>query len=412
MSLRVCIDARVNPGISGGLEQWVLGLASGLSNLSDGDEEYLFLVEERHADWLAPYLGGPARALVLSAGRRSARMVARACARPLWHAVTPTLGRRTVPIPRSPGLAEAAGAQVVHFPTQRAFVTDRPSIYQPWDLQYLHLPEFFTPRQRLVRRVWDAEFCARAATVAVASEFGRDELVRHLEVDPAKIAVIPVGVGASAYPPATATEVERTRRTFDLPDSFMFYPAQTWPHKNHLRLLEALALLRDRGVSVPLVCSGHKNDFYAQIERRVAELKLTDLVSFVGFVDPAELRALYALARAVVFPTLFEGGGMPSLEAFMTGVPLACSNVTCLPEQVGDAAVTFDPQDAGAIASAVAAVWTDEELRRRLVERGRARVGAHSLDRVARLYRAEYRRLAGYRLPRHFDARTPVGVWA
>jgi glycosyltransferase involved in cell wall biosynthesis len=405
VSLRVCIDARINPGISGGLEQSILGLASGLAGLTDGDEEYLFLVEEDQQEWLIPYLRGRAELLVIPSSRRRLRAPLRALARPVWHAVTPFIGRRTVQIPASPGLPEASGVRVMHFTTPRAFVTRLPFIYQPWDLQYLHLPDFFTPRQRLVRRVWDAEFCARATTVVVASEFGRDELVRRLGVDRSKIEVVPVGLGAAAYPPPTSADLHRTRRAFDLPESFAFYPAQTWPHKNHLRLLEAVALLRDRGLSVPLVCSGHKNAFYGQIERRVAELQLTELVTFVGFVRPAELRALYALARAVVFPTMFEGGGMPSVEAFMAGVPLACSNVTCLPEQVGDAAVTFDPYTAQAIASAVQTVWADDGLRRVLVERGRARVSAHSLEQVARVYRSLYRRLAEGR-PVAVDAET------
>jgi glycosyltransferase involved in cell wall biosynthesis len=393
VTLRVCVDARVHPGVSGGLEQSILGLASGLAALSDGDEEYLFLVEEDHRDWLAPHLNGRGELLVLPSAKRRASRLLRSLARPVAHAVTPMIGQRTVPIPHSPGLAEAAGAKVMHFTAQRAFATPLPSIYQPWDLQYLHFPEFFTRRQRLVRSKWDREFCHLAAKVVVASEFGRRELVDRLGVEKERIAVVPVGPGAAAYAPPTNAEIEKTRQELGLPGSFALYPAQTWPHKNHLRLLEAIAFLRDRGLHIPLVCCGHKNDFYGGIAPRVMDLGLTDLVSFPGFVEPTQLRSLYALARVVIFPTLFEGGGMPSLEAFAAGVPLACSNVTCLPEQVGDAAVTFDPRDIDAIASSLERVWTDERLRDVLVRRGRERLTRHGWDRIARIFRAHYRQL-------------------
>jgi glycosyltransferase involved in cell wall biosynthesis len=393
MSLRVCIDARITPGVSGGLEQSILGLIGGLAALTDGDEQYFFLVEEDHCDWLTPYLNRTNQLLVVPSGKRHASGLSRSLARPVWHAVSPIIGQRTAPIPRSPGLAEAAGAEVMHFTTQRAFATRLPSIYQPWDLQYLHLAEFFTRRQRLVRSKWDREFCGRAARVVVASEFGRQELVDRLGVERNKIAVVNVGPGTSAYSPPTTAEIEKTRLELGLPGSFALYPAQTWPHKNHLRLLEAVACLRDRGLAIPLVCCGYKNAFYAELARRAMELRLTDLVSFPGFVEPIQLRSLFALARAVVFPSLFEGGGMPVFEAFMAGVPLACSNVTCLPEQVGDAALTFDPRDMRAIASSLESVWTDERLRAVLVKRGRERLTRHGWHEIARIFRAHYRQL-------------------
>ncbi|MDP9226523.1 MAG: glycosyltransferase family 4 protein [Actinomycetota bacterium] len=398
MTLRVCVDARIHPGVSGGLEQSILGLAGGLTALTDGHEEYLFLVEEDHRDWLTPHLHGRDELLVVSAAKRRVSRLARSLARPVWHAVTPIVGKRTVPVPRSPGLAEGAGANVMHFTTQRAFTTPLPSIYQPWDLQYVHFPEFFTRRQRLVRSKWDREFCRRAAKVVVASEFGRREVVNRLGVEQEKIAVVPVGPGAATYARPTDVEIEATRRELGLPRSFALYPAQTWPHKNHLRLLEAVAFLRGRGLSIPVVCCGHKNAFYPHLARRAMELGLTDLVSFPGFVEPIQLRSLYALARAVIFPSLFEGGGMPVLEAFMARVPLACSNVTCLPEQVGDAALTFDPRDTRAIASSLESVWTEERLRAVLVKRGRERLTRHGWHEIARIFRAHYRQLGRVRL--------------
>jgi glycosyltransferase involved in cell wall biosynthesis len=116
---------------------------------------------------------------------------------------------------------------------------------------------------------------------------------------------------------------------------------------------------------------------------------------FVGYVSPLDLRCLYRLARFLVFPSLFEGGGMPVFEAFAAGVPVACSNVTCLPRQAGDAALLFEPRDRAAMADALVRTWGDGALRSDLVRRGRDRVARFTWDRTARIYRAHYRQIAG-----------------
>ena len=143
------------------------------------------------------------------------------------------------------------------------------------------------------------------------------------------------------------------------------------------------------------MCSGRLNEFYPVIRRRVRDLGLTGQVRFVGFVPTAEVSALYRASRAVVFPTLFEGWGLPVSEAFVAGVPVACSRVTCLPEQAGGAAVLFDPESEADIARALAEVWCDEDVRARAVARGREVVARLSWDTTAEMFRALYRRVAG-----------------
>jgi glycosyltransferase involved in cell wall biosynthesis len=139
---------------------------------------------------------------------------------------------------------------------------------------------------------------------------------------------------------------------------------------------------------VPTVFSGHRTDAFPAIERRVRELRLEDQVRFLG---PSELKAVYRMARLVAFPSRFEGFGMPVVEAFRLGVPVACSSTTSLPEVAGDAALLFDPGDPDAIAAAIRRLWTDEALRVELVQRGRERVQRFSWDGVARRCRALYR---------------------
>jgi hypothetical protein len=158
--LRVCIDARLSSGEVGGVEQVIIGLASGLSGLSDGEEQYFFLANPEATDWLKPYVSGPAQLLRAhsspsATGLRQLKSAARRhfpMARAMWHSLpylAPLEDRR---LPRSDGTIEAQGVDLVHFVLQNAFRTRVPSIYYPSDLQHLHLPAFFTPRERRILR--------------------------------------------------------------------------------------------------------------------------------------------------------------------------------------------------------------------------------------------------------------------
>ncbi len=400
--LRVCLDARLVSGAWGGVEQFVIGLASGLSKLLDGDEEYLFLAYSGAHEWLDPYISGPCRILEVAPPSPMGRRF-RSVAKSLFPFLVSIRDRVSVlpglgpPGPRwSEGTVEAAGVDIMHFTNQKAFLTNVASIYHPWDLQHLHYPRYFSVRDRLARETSYRAFCGRAEMVAVASEWTRRDLMEHYGLPGHKVQVIPVPPVLAAYPDPSHEDVAAVKRGFRLPEEFVFYPAQTWRHKNHIALLDALALLRTRFGDVHLVSSGTLNDFYPEIARRAEELGLAGQVHFLGFVSPLELQCLYRSCRCVVFPSLFEGWGMPVSEAFLAGVPVACSNVTSLPEQAGDAALLFDPRRPEEIADAIYRLLTDEPLRRDLVERGKKRAAGLTWERTARILRAHYRRIAGH----------------
>jgi len=288
----------------------------------------------------------------------------------------------------------------MHFTFQSGFRTELPSIYQPWDLQYVHLPQFFTPRERALRESIYAQMCEQAELVVVASEWARDDVVSHFGLPESKVHVIPVGPLVELFERPDDDALTRVRARYDLPPrAFAFYPAQTFPHKNHIALLDALAIVRDRDkIEIPLVCAGRLNNHYPVIEQRVRRLKLGDAVRFLDYVDPSEMPALYRLASCLVFPSKFEGWGMPVHEAFDAGTPVACSTATSLPEVAGDAALLFDPDNVDDIAAAVVRIWQDDSLRTQLAEAGRRRVREFSLERTAREFRARYRLLAGAQL--------------
>jgi glycosyltransferase involved in cell wall biosynthesis len=401
--LRVAVDARLVAGSSGGVESMVMGLVSGLSSLTDGDERYEILVRGDASEWIAPFIAGRASLLPISSAVSRWRHRAKRAAGPFASGLVEAWRRRPIlpggavsGPPPSDGTIERAGVEVVHFTFQKGFRTDVPSIYHPHDLQHMHLPEFFSARERSVRDRWYRELAMQAALVAVTSSWVRDDVVRMLGIPEERVQVVPWAPILHAYPVPTADEVDAVRTRFGLPDQFLFYPAQTWPHKNHAALLDAVEILgRRERLRVPLVFSGRQTSHAQAIRRRARRLGITELVHWTGFVRPVELQALYRLARAVVIPTRFEAASGPLWEAFLAGVPAACSNVTSLPAQAGDAAILFDPDDIDGIASAIQRLWTDARLRNELVRRGRANVNRFSWDHTARLFRAHYRRIAG-----------------
>ncbi len=397
-TLKVGIDARLEGGRAGGVESMILGLAHGLGALTDGDEEYHFITYPGPQPWLDPHLTGPCRRLsALTAPKAPSlfKTLERAMRRQLhaWMPVTGSRSAKPVKVPRSDGTAEAAGIEVLHLPLQNAFLTDIPSLYHPHDLQHLHLPAFFSPGEIARREVLYRAFCAQAQLVPVVSSWGKEDLVRQYGLAPDKVAIVhlaPLNEMVGAQDPVTL------RSELGLPETFAFYAAQTWPHKNHLNLLKSLALLRDRhGLLVPLVSSGRKTEYMAELERTVRDLGLQDQVRFLGFVSYPQLLGLYEACRCVVIPSRFEAASFPLWEAFQAGRPAACSNVTSLPKQAGDAALIFNPEDPGAIAEALRRLWTEEVLCVDLVARGRANVARFTWERTARTFRAHYRRLAG-----------------
>jgi glycosyltransferase involved in cell wall biosynthesis len=407
--LRIVVDARLTYGIGGGLQQWVIGLAHALSQIEDGDEEYHFLVRDGSHAWLTPFLSGRCQLLVEPTHppppvatpvgrdpRRGLRRILAAWFPRIRRAYRTIVGRQPAPTPSS-GHRAIAGvrADVMHFTTQTAFTTTVPSIYQPWDLQHLHLPEFFTPSQIEVREKAYRSFCDQASLIVVATNWVRSDLVEQYGIRPDKIAVInPPPVTLAYEAPAPGEEAAIATR-LALPEQFLFYPAQTWGHKNHGRLFEALARLRDRGVVIPVVFTGRQDERFPALLERARELGVDGQLRFLGFVDTAEIQVVYRRATALIFPSLYEGWGLPIGEAFAVGLPVCASRVTSLPEFVGDAALLFDPYEPDEIAEAMLRLWTDADLRAQLAARGRARIAQFDWARTARLLRAHYRSVAG-----------------
>ena len=400
-NLTVCLDARLTDGRDGGVQQIVIGLASGLAQLTDGNESYLFLCHAGTDQWLRDYLKGPCD-IIYSSKPLHLRHKTEAIINgiPFGSAVLrwllDMLGNPTLKLSSSDGTIEAAGVDVMHFTHQSAFRTKVPSIYHPWDLQHLHLPEYFTRQQRSTRNFKYREFCNQAQFVPVGSEWMKTEIINHFRLDETKVKVIPMAPPVDAYPAPTNKDIEQTRRKFSLSEPFIFYPAQTWAHKNHLGLLKALYIYQKQHNFRPfLVCSGSTNDYFPTIRRKMKRLKLASQVKFIGFISPLELQCLYRLCRFMIFPSKYEGWGLPVTEAMRIGVPLACSKLTILKEHAGSASLFFDPDQPQEIANTIYRLWTDAALREKLSAQGQQIAARFSWQKTAQIFRAYYRLISG-----------------
>jgi glycosyltransferase involved in cell wall biosynthesis len=408
-ALKVAIDAEIYPH-SGGISSVAIGLVSSLGKLTDSDDEYLIICPAEDPDWLKKYLGPNQSTRVRSSpgergsGETFKKMLGplRPTVRNVYRKIFPVqqnADTSTDQVPISDGFYESLGCDVLHIPFQNFVMTSLPTIYNPHDLQHLHYPEFFDSSEIARRNSLFPAGCRYANTVVTGSEWVKQDLLNHYALNARKIQVIPWAPPTQAYQKPDQDFLNQVRQKYLLPEKFAFYPAFTWPHKNHLRLLDATALIRNReGLKVNFVFVGGKTSFAPKIEHHILVQNLQEQVWHLGEVSNDVLRALYALTDFVVIPTLFEASSLPLYEAWQDAVPVACSNVTSLPEQAADAALIFDPLSVDSIASAITRMSTEPDLRQRLILRGQERLKDFSWDRTARAYRAVYRRAVGAHL--------------
>ena len=251
------------------------------------------------------------------------------------------------------------------------------------DCIHLRFPEYLPSRMAYAyarASLWTATH--QAARVLTVSEASKRDILRYFRVPDEKIDVIPNAIDERFNQPPEPEQIQRVRERYQLDDPFVLYAGNIKPHKNIERLIEAFHLFRKGGFDqVKLLIIGDEISKYATLRRAVHRLKLHKHVRFFGFVSDETLAALYRLAAVFVFPSLYEGFGLPPLEAMASGAPVITSNVSSLPEVVGDAALLIDPYDPDAIADAMRQVLSDDGLRASLRERGLLRARHFSWER-------------------------------
>ena len=260
------------------------------------------------------------------------------------------------------------------------------------DCIHLMFPQYLPSRLALTYARASINLASRRATrVLTVSHSSKRDILRFVDVTPDKIDVIYNAYDERFGVEPREEDVIRVRDRYQLHDEFVLYAGNVKPHKNLERLIDAFDLVRKRGLGhLKLVLIGDEISRYAALRRAVHSHQLHKYVRFLGYLPEETLAVMYRLAGVFVFPSLYEGFGLPPLEAMASGTPVVTSNVSSLPEVAGDAAVLVDPYHAEAIADGIERVLCDEALRRDLRVKGLARARQFSWEDSARRVRKIY----------------------
>jgi glycosyltransferase involved in cell wall biosynthesis len=411
----VALNALINPANAGGSESSALSILVNFRDAAPADVDMLVTALPAYAEAMRELRGDADRVIVwpwpefTPVSSEPAAAWARALRARLGAG---TLGRRFDDLSRAlneraflrtmptqadvDALLDRYGVDVVHFTYPVKWPTRRPYVFEPHDIQQHHFPEFFPPDVLAWRRRTYTEGITGAAFVVCGAWWTKRDIMRCYGVPASRVAVIPRSSTMARAEVGPAREAELAAEA-GLPGRFMLYPAMTFPHKNHLRLFEAMARLRDReGLELQLVCTGRAYaPFHPQLERAVERLGLQGQVRFLGVVSDELLAVCYRRARFIVFPSLLEGHSQSLLEALWHGRPVVGASQSSIPETVGEAGLLFDGLDTEAIALALERAWTDEALLDELAQNTRGSFDRYDWGRARLTLTACYKAAAG-----------------
>jgi len=275
------------------------------------------------------------------------------------------------------------GAEVFHA-TEHLLLPLRttPTVLTVHDLIFRHLPDHHKPLNRWYLNLTLPLYCRRATRIIAVSECTRQDLVAAYGVPPWKVTVVHEAA-APHFRPQLPDRVADVRARYCLPRRYLLFVSTIEPRKNLIRLLQAFETVHAEGLTDGLVLVGRRgwltDDFFAALERS----PVRDCVLLPGYVPDEDLPAIYAAAQCLVLPSLYEGFGLPVLEAMACDTPVACSGTSSLPEVAGDAALLFDPEEVESIVGAVRRLLADSSLRAALRQHGREQAARFSWQRVA-----------------------------
>jgi glycosyltransferase involved in cell wall biosynthesis len=414
----VALNALINPGNAGGSESSALSILTNFRDAAPADVEMFVTalppyVEAVHAlrrdaskviEWpwpeFTPISSEPKAAwarelrarLNPGALRDAFDRISLAVNRRAYDKAMPSKGEVDA-------LLDKHRIDVAHFTYPVKWPTRRPYIFEPHDIQQVHFPEFFPPDILRWRHETYTDGIRNSAFVVCGTWWTKRDIMRHFGVSREKVAVIPrsSSMGRAKIEPAAAKKLAAEP---GLPDTFMYYPAMTFPHKNHLRLLEAMAMLRDKqALTVNLVCTGRPyKPFHPTILTAIKQHGLQDQVKFLGRISEELLAVCYQQCKFIVFPSLLEGHSQSLLEALYHRKPIVAAKQSSIPETIGDAGHLFDALDVGSMAKAIGEAWTDPGLLARLHDNARFSFERYGWDRALVTLTACYKHAAGRKL--------------
>lgn len=267
------------------------------------------------------------------------------------------------------------------------------TVFTLHDLIPLRFPEYHLPLNRIFLRVMLPRFLQQADAIVAVSAHTRRDAIRLLGTDPQKITVISEGVDPRFRPVTEAGRLAAVRAAYHLPDKFILYVSTIEPRKNHITLLRAYAAMREQHSEVGLVIAGSRGWMWQEFFRVLERQGLENEVRVIGWVPDSDLPALISAATVFACPSLYEGFGLPPLEAMACGTAVICSSSSSLPEVVGEDALLCGPQDVDGWRDALSRVLQDDEIRGDLEARGKDRAAGFTWEAAARDTRAVYDRV-------------------
>jgi len=270
------------------------------------------------------------------------------------------------------------------------FYTGVPFIGFVGDVMFKYFPDLseYSIVKRLLRNLSTKRLVEKSVYTVVDSERSKKDLIRFYNVQPERIISVPLCAPPHVYAGRnmSAFQSDEILSKFDLPPEYIFYPAQFWEHKNHIRLVDALRFLRkEYGKIIPAVFAGSTSwDNFGNVTDAIKKYDMTEQVLCLGYVQDMEVIALYKKSRALVYPSFAEYTNIPVMEAMVLGTPVICSNSFAMPEQVGDAGVLFDPYDVKDMAEKILSVWEGRNLRNKLVKLGTERAKELSFENFSK----------------------------
>ena len=254
--------------------------------------------------------------------------------------------------------------------------TKKPLIFTLHDMQERYYPDFFTIKEKIARFIFINILSKKKCKIICESKYIKNDIMKFTKTESDKIFII------QAPPPkefinfdfTNKKELVSIRKKYNIPQKYILYPANFWFHKNHIRLIEAFKLITKEIDDVHLILTGSQKNNYSNIIKKINDLNLSDKVTHLGYIDYKDLPFVYKLSKMIVMPSLFESVSIPIYEAFSLKVPVCCSNIDGLVEQIGDAALTFNPFNIEEIAQKILVYLRNEDIARENALRGFAKV--------------------------------------
>lgn len=301
----------------------------------------------------------------------------------LWHRA-----RLPYPVENITGALDLFHATDFVLPPTRSHTR---TILTVHDLTFIRAPETASPNLKAYLDAVVPRSVSRADHVLADSQATKDDLIELYSTPPDKITVLYSGVDAVFRPILELNQRASVRAKYKLSTRpYIFAVGTVQPRKNYVRLIQALAVVRAAGHDIDLVIAGGRGWLDNPIYDALRDQRLESHVHMIGFADDADLPALYNDALCIATPSIYEGFGLPVLEAFACGTPVVTANVSSLPEVAGDAALLIDPTDVDALADALTRLITDESLRAELITKGFARAKQFTWDEAAHQLRRVY----------------------